>query len=76
VGRFKLKKLRESEIKKQYLIKLSNRFAALGNLNDMEENLSEQYEWKQPNNGLMKNVYNLEMQGSRLSALVTASEPE
>ena len=32
--RFNLKKLSELEVRKQYQIKISDRFAALGNLND------------------------------------------
>jgi hypothetical protein len=34
VDRFNLRKLRELEVKKQYQIKISNRFAALEKLND------------------------------------------
>jgi hypothetical protein len=34
VERFNLKKLSELEIRKQYLIKISNKSAALGNVND------------------------------------------
>jgi hypothetical protein len=36
VDRFALKKLSELEVRKQYQIKISNRFAALENLNDTE----------------------------------------
>jgi hypothetical protein len=36
VERFNLKKLSELNVRKQYQIKISNRFAALGNLNDSE----------------------------------------
>ena len=35
--RFNLKKLSELEFRKQYQIKISNRFAALENLNDTED---------------------------------------
>jgi hypothetical protein len=35
--RFNLKKLSELEVRKQYLIKISNRFAALENLNVSED---------------------------------------
>ena len=34
--RFNLKKLNELEVRKQYQIKISNRFTALDNLNDKE----------------------------------------
>jgi hypothetical protein len=36
VERFNLGKLNELEVRKQYQIKISNRFAALDNLNDTE----------------------------------------
>jgi len=36
VERFNLKKLNELEVRKQYQIKISNRFTALDNLNDKE----------------------------------------
>jgi hypothetical protein len=36
VERFNLKKLSELEIRKQYHIKISNRFAALENVNDKQ----------------------------------------
>jgi len=35
--RFKLRKLNELEVRKQYQIKISNRFVAIKNLNDSEE---------------------------------------
>jgi len=37
VERFHLRKLNELEVRKQYQIKISNRFAALKNLNDSED---------------------------------------
>ena len=37
VERFKLRKLNELEVRKQYRIKLSNRFAALENLSESED---------------------------------------
>jgi len=37
VERFKLRKLSELEVRKQYQIKITNRFAALENLNDSED---------------------------------------
>ena len=37
VERFNLRKLSELEVRKQYQIKISNRFAALENLNDGED---------------------------------------
>jgi hypothetical protein len=37
VKRFNLRKLSELEVRKQYQIKISNRFAALENLNDSED---------------------------------------
>jgi len=37
VGRFNLRKLRELEVRKQYQIEITNRFAALGNLSYGEE---------------------------------------
>jgi hypothetical protein len=37
VDRFNLRKLRELEVKKQYQIKISNRFAALEKLNDNDD---------------------------------------
>jgi len=37
VKRFNLRKLNELEVRKQYDIKMSNRFAALENLNDSED---------------------------------------
>ena len=37
VGRFNLRKLNELEVRKEYQIKISNRFAALDNLNDCED---------------------------------------
>ena len=37
VARFNFRKLSEMEVRKQYQIKLSNRFAALENLNDRED---------------------------------------
>jgi hypothetical protein len=37
VERFNLRKLRELEVRRQYQIKISNRFAALENLNDSED---------------------------------------
>jgi benzoyl-CoA reductase/2-hydroxyglutaryl-CoA dehydratase subunit BcrC/BadD/HgdB len=37
VERFKLRKLNELELRKQYQIKISNRFAALENLSDSED---------------------------------------
>ena len=37
VKRFNLTKLRELEVRKQYQIKISNRFAALENLNDSQD---------------------------------------
>ena len=36
-GRFNLRKLNELEIRKQYLIEISKRFAALENFNDDED---------------------------------------
>jgi len=35
--RFKLRKLNESEVREQYQIEITNRFAALENLNDDED---------------------------------------
>jgi hypothetical protein len=35
--RFNLRKVNEMEVRKQYKIKISNRFAALDNLNDCED---------------------------------------
>ena len=35
--RFNLRKLNELEVRKQYQIEITNRFAALGNLNDKED---------------------------------------
>jgi hypothetical protein len=37
VERFNLKKLREMEFRKQYQIKISNRFAAFENFNDSKD---------------------------------------
>ena len=37
VERFNLRKLSELEVRKQLLIKISNKFAALENLNDSED---------------------------------------
>ena len=37
VERFNLRKTNEFEVRKQYKIKISNRFAALANLSDMED---------------------------------------
>jgi hypothetical protein len=37
VERFNLRKVNELEVRKQYQIKISNRFAALENLNDSED---------------------------------------
>jgi len=37
VERFNLRKLNELEVRKQYTINMSNRFAALENLNDSED---------------------------------------
>jgi hypothetical protein len=37
VKRFNLKKLNKLEVKKQYQLRISNRFAALENLNDSED---------------------------------------
>jgi len=37
VKRFNLRKLSELEVRKRYQIKISNRFAALENLNDNED---------------------------------------
>jgi hypothetical protein len=37
VERFNLRKLNELEVRKQYQIKISNRYAALENLNDGED---------------------------------------
>ena len=37
VARFNFRKLSEMEVRKQYQIKLSNRFAALENLSDSED---------------------------------------
>jgi hypothetical protein len=37
VKRFNLKKLSETDVRKQFQIKLPNRFAALENLNDSED---------------------------------------
>ena len=41
--RFNLRKLRDLEVKKQYQIEITNRFAALGNIND-EENKNRAWE--------------------------------
>ena len=35
--RFNLRKLKDLEVKKQYQIEITNRFAALGNLSDNED---------------------------------------
>ena len=35
--RFNLRKLKELEVKKQYQIEITNRFAALGNISDYED---------------------------------------
>jgi hypothetical protein len=37
MGRFSLKKLSQLEVRKQYQIKMPNRFAALENLTDIED---------------------------------------
>jgi hypothetical protein len=37
VERFNLRKLDELEVRKQYVMKISNRFAALENLNDSKD---------------------------------------
>jgi len=37
VERFNLRKLDELEVRKEYVMKISNRFAALENLNDSED---------------------------------------
>jgi hypothetical protein len=37
VEKFNLRKLSELEVRKQYQIKISNRFAAMENLNDSED---------------------------------------
>jgi hypothetical protein len=37
LGRFNLRKLNELDVRKQYQIKISNRYAALGNLNDSKD---------------------------------------
>jgi hypothetical protein len=37
IERFNLRKLSELEVEKQYQIKISNRFAAIENLNDSED---------------------------------------
>jgi hypothetical protein len=37
VERFNLRKLNELEVRKQYQIKISNRFSTLENLNDNED---------------------------------------
>jgi hypothetical protein len=64
VERFNLKKLSEMEVKKEFQIKLSNRFAALENLNNSEdinrawENVKENIKMNGSsiNSGLIKNV--------------------
>ena len=37
MGRFNLRKLSELEVRKQYQIEITNRFAALENLNDSKD---------------------------------------
>jgi hypothetical protein len=74
VERFNLKKLSESEVRKQFQIELSDRFAGLENLNDSEdinmawENIKQNIkisvketlcmDGSSVNRGLMKNVCN------------------
>jgi hypothetical protein len=79
---FDLGKLNDAEVKEQYQVKISNRFVALRNLDDnvdinnawknIRENINNSAK-ESPghelnmNHGLMKNVQNYYIQGSRLN---------
>jgi len=62
VKRFNLRKLSELEIRKQYQIKLSNRFAALGNLNDSED-INSAWETIKERGDLFKDYHNIFLEG-------------
>jgi len=75
VERYNLIIARELQVRKQYQIKISNRFAVLKNLNVSKnangawENLKENIKISAENNikhGLMKNVYNFWIRESSL----------
>jgi len=58
VKRFNLRKLSELEIWKQYQIKISDRFAALGDLND-SENINRAWETIQDCGDWFKDYYSI-----------------
>jgi hypothetical protein len=72
VKRFNLKKLSELEIKKQYQIKISNRFAALDNLNDSED-INSAWETIKERGDLFKDYHNIFF-GGGLGAILSAVE--
>jgi hypothetical protein len=58
VKRFNLRKLSELENRKQYQIRISNRFAALDNLNDSEY-INSAWETTQERGGLFKDYHSI-----------------
>jgi len=79
--RFNIRKLNELEVRKQYHIQISERFAALDKLSDSEdinrawENIKGLHELKQHKHGLMKkNVYVFRTKEAGKNAVSTGSK--